>query len=122
MIGAFGLFEFELILTGGNEALARTQAVNVFMFGEMFYLFNCRSMTHPVWTLGLFSNPLLWAGVGIMIIMQLIYTYLSIFNTIFQSAPMGLREWGLVLTNSLLIFILVEIEKKISRNYFETNG
>ncbi len=119
VIGAFGLFEFELILTGGNEALARTLAVNVFVFGEMFYLFNCRSMTHPVWTLGLFSNPLLWAGVGIMIIMQLIYTYLPVFNTIFQSAPMGLREWGLVLTSSLLIFILVEIEKKISRNYFE---
>ena len=68
-----------------------------------------------------FRSPLLWAGVGIMIIMQLIYTYLPIFDTIFQSAPMGLREWGLVLTNSLLIFILVGIEKKISRNYFETN-
>ncbi|MGM0656752.1 MAG: cation-transporting P-type ATPase [Thermodesulfobacteriota bacterium] len=121
VIGAFGLFKLELILTGGNEALARTLAVNVFVFGEMFYLFNCRSMTHPVWTLGLFSNPLLWVGVGIMIIMQLIYTYLPVFNTIFESAPMGFREWGLVLINSSLIFILVEIEKKISRKRFEAN-
>jgi Ca2+-transporting ATPase len=121
VIGAFGLFKLELVLTGGNEALARTLAVNVFVFGEMFYLFNCRSMTHPVWTLGLFSNPLLWVGVGIMIIMQLIYTYLPVFNTIFQSAPMGFKEWGLVLTNSSLIFILVEIEKKISRKRSEVN-
>jgi Ca2+-transporting ATPase len=116
VIGAFGLFKLELTLTGDNEALARTLAVNIFVFGEMFYLFNCRSMTHPVWALGLFSNSLLWVGVGVMTLLQLLYTYLPVFNTIFQSAPMGLSEWGLVLTSSLLIFIVVEIEKKISRN------
>lgn len=116
VIGSFGLFKLELTLTGDNEALARTLAVNIFVFGEMFYLFNCRSMTHPVWALGLFSNSLLWVGVGVMTLLQLLYTYLPVFNTIFQSAPMGLSEWGLVLTSSLLIFIVVEIEKKISRN------
>jgi Ca2+-transporting ATPase len=116
VIGSFGLFKLELTLTGDNEALARTLAVNIFVFGEMFYLFNCRSMTHPVWALGLFSNSLLWVGVGVMTLLQLLYTYLPVFNTIFQSAPMGLSEWGLVLTSSLLIFIVVEIDKKISRN------
>ncbi|WP_289019176.1 cation-transporting P-type ATPase [Desulfobacter postgatei] len=115
VIGSFGFFELEIALTDGNEALARTVAVNMFVFGEMFYLFNCRSMTHPVWTLGLFSNPLLWAGVGIMTLMQMLYTYLPVFNTIFQSAPMGQRQWGLVLLSSLIIFVVVEIEKKISR-------
>ena len=120
VIGAFGLFKLELLLTGDNEALARTMAVNIFVFGEMFYLFNCRSMTHPVWALGLFSNPLLWAGVGVMTLLQLLYTYLPVLNTIFQSAPMGLKEWGLVFTSSLVIYIVVEIEKKISRDRLST--
>ncbi len=115
VIGAFGLFKLELLLMGDNEALARTLAVNVFVFGEMFYLFNCRSMTLPVWSLGLFSNPLLWAGVAVMTLLQLLYTYLPVFNTVFQSAPMGLKEWGMVLTSSLTIFVVVEIEKRISR-------
>ena len=116
VIGAFGLFKLELVLMGDNEALARTLAVNVFVFGEMFYLFNCRSMTDPVWRLGLFSNPLLWAGVGVMTLLQLLYTYLPLLNTVFQSAPMGLKEWGMVLTSSLVIYVVVEIEKRISRS------
>jgi Ca2+-transporting ATPase len=120
VIGAFGLFKLELLLMNDNEALARTLAVNVFVFGEMFYLFNCRSMTHPVWSLGLFSNPLLWVGVAVMTLLQLLYTYLPVFNTVFQSAPMGFKEWGLVLTSSLVIFVVVEIEKKISRNRMKT--
>jgi Ca2+-transporting ATPase len=120
VIGAFGLFKLELMLMSDNEALARTLAVNVFVFGEMFYLFNCRSMTHPVWSLGLFSNPLIWVGVAVMTLLQLLYTYLPVFNTVFQSAPMGFKQWGLVMTSSLVIFVVVEIEKKISRNRMKT--
>ena len=57
VICAFGLFKLELMLMNDNEALARTLAVNVFVFGEMFYLFNCRSITDPVWSLGFFQQP-----------------------------------------------------------------
>ena len=78
-------------------------------------------MTLPVWKLGLFSNPLLWGGVVVMTLIQLLYTYTPVFNTVFQSAPMNLRQWGLVLLSSLVIFILVEIEKKISRKRSKTS-
>jgi Ca2+-transporting ATPase len=111
VIGAFGLFKLELELLGGSVALARTLAVNVFVFGEMFYLFNCRSISRPVWSLGFFSNPLLWSGVGAMILLQMLFTYLPAFNRVFESAPMGRTEWVLVLVNSLFIYVVVEIEK-----------
>ena len=113
VIGAFGLFK--LTLRGGNEDLARTVAVNVFVFGEMFYLFSCRSITHTFWTLGFRTNRFLWAGVAFMMTLQLIYTYVPFFNAVFQSAPMGLQEWGMVLSSGLLIFIVVEMEKWIRR-------
>jgi cation-transporting P-type ATPase F len=113
VMGAFGLFKLELLLRGDNEALARTLAVNVFVFGEMFYLFNCRSITRPFWTLGVWSNKLFWLGLILMTLLQLLFTYLPLFNRVFQSAPIGLLEWGLVLANSLLIFIVVETEKWI---------
>ncbi len=45
--GSFGLFKLQ-VYRDGNMALARTLAVNVFIFGQMFYLFNCRSLTRPV--------------------------------------------------------------------------
>ena len=115
VIGAFGLFELKLILHGKDEHLARTMAVNVFVFGEMFYLFNCRSITYPFWTLGFWSNRFFWPGVAVMTLLQLIYTYVPFFNTIFQSAPMSLLDWSMVLGNSLMIFIAVEIEKWLRR-------
>ena len=57
MLGAFGLFELEMA-RGGNAFLARTLAVNLFIFGELFYLFNCRSLTRPDLGSGLFLEPL----------------------------------------------------------------
>ena len=49
-------------------------------------------------------------------LLQLLYTYLPVFNMVFDSAPMGLKEWGMVLTSSLVIYVVVEIEKRITRN------
>ncbi len=115
VIGAFGLFKLELMLQGNNEALARTVAVNIFVFGEMLYLFNCRSITHPFWKLGVWSNKLLWVGVSIMAALQMLYTYSPPMNRVFQSAPLGLMEWSFIFLNSSVIFIIVEIEKKIRR-------
>ena len=51
LLGAFGLFEYELA-TGAGIAEARTVAVNVFVMGELFYLFNCRSLTKSVFEVG----------------------------------------------------------------------
>ena len=115
VIGAFGLFQLEMAILKGNEAMARTLAVNVFIFGEMAYLFNCRSLTRPFWQLGVWTNPLLLAGVVMMTLMQILYTYWPFLNRIFQGAPLGLLEWALVAANSLLIFIVIEIEKWLRR-------
>ncbi len=115
LLGAFGLFRLELTLSNGDVNLARTVAVNVFVFGEMFYLFNCRSMTDPFWRLGFWSNKFFWTGVVGMTLLQLIYVYVPPLGAIFGSAPMGLREWGLVLGNSFLIYAVVETEKWLSR-------
>jgi cation-transporting P-type ATPase F len=45
-----------------ERAEARTVAVNMFVMGELFYLFNCRSLTRSVFSIGLTSNPLLLAA------------------------------------------------------------
>ncbi len=86
--GAFGLFNLQLY-RDGNMALARTLAVNVFIFGQMFYLFNCRSLTRSVRDLGLFSNPWVWIGSGVMTLFQLVFIYVPVFNTVFGTHPMG---------------------------------
>lgn len=113
--GAFSLYWLELALRNGDENLARTIAVNVFVFGEMFYLFNCRSLTRPFWSVGIFGNLFLWAGVGAMTLLQLLFTYAPFMNSVFHSAPLGLMEWSLVIGNSLIIYLAVETHKWAER-------
>jgi Ca2+-transporting ATPase len=114
LVGAFGIFEWEL-QQGSSMAAARTCAVNVFVFGEMFYLFNCRSLRHSPFKLGLFSNRWLLAGVSLMILLQLLFTYLPAMNTAFGSEPISLQEWGMIISASFIVYIVIEFEKWIRR-------
>ncbi|HSL62906.1 MAG TPA: cation-transporting P-type ATPase [Desulfotignum sp.] len=116
LIGSFGLFNLQMHWDG-NAALARTLAVNVFIFGQMFYLFNCRSLTRSVWELGLFSNPWVWIGAGLMTVCQLVFIYAPVFNTVFGTYPMGFFEWLLVLGFSAVFSMVIAVEKKIQRRF-----
>ncbi len=108
--GAFGVFEWELF-AGATEAQARTAAVTVFVMGELFYLFNCRSMSRSIFRMGLFSNIWVWLGAGIMILLQVLFTHLPVMNSLFHSAPIGVDSWTKAVVVGLIIFIIVEIEK-----------
>ena len=118
LAGAFGLFEWELN-TGASVAAARTVAVNVFVLVELFYLFNCRSLTQSVFHLGFFSNPLLFGGVAIMVILQLLFTYLPAMNLLFHSAPISFGAWGRILAVSVIASVVVGVEKWLRRRSME---
>ena len=109
--GAFGLFEWALA-HGASEAQARTVAANLFVFGELFYLFNCRSLTQPLATIGFFSNRWLLVGVTVMVVLQLFFTYSTLMNQLFHTEPIGLIEWVLILLVSFAIYFSVKLEKR----------
>ncbi len=113
MLGAaFGLFSWELSV-GATLAEARTAAVNAFVMVELFYLFNCRSLEKSVFQLGFFSNPWVLGGAVTMFLLQLAYTYLPVMNRLFQSAPIDLAVWGRTAAAGLVVFVVIEIEKKL---------
>ena len=114
LIGAFGLFEYSLS-QGASIAEARTVAVNVIIFVEIFYLFNARSLTLSVFKIGVFSNPWVIGGTLLMVVIQMAYTYIPVMNQAFGSAPLSLEMWGNVLTFGLAAFLLVELEKWLRR-------
>ncbi len=107
---AFGLYRLEL-LWGASEAEARTVAVAMFVVGEAFYLLNCRSLKRSVFSVGLFSNPLIWVGMGTMAVLQLAFTYLPLMNTWFYTAPIGWDSWLRILFCGALISSAVGLEK-----------
>jgi Ca2+-transporting ATPase len=122
LAGSFGIFEWELHL-GSSVAAARTCAVNVFVFGEIFYLFNCRSLRHSMFRIGLFSNRWVLAGVSLMLLLQMLFTYLPAMHTAFGSQSIGLREWGLIIGASVVVYIVIEFDKWIrNRKIAEPKG
>jgi len=110
LLGVFGLFEWELMM-GADIEEARTVAVNVFVMTLLFYLFNCRSLTQSVFSLGFFSNPPLFGGAVVMLIFQMMFTYLPAMNFMFHSAPIGLGAWGRIVVVAIIISFTVGVEK-----------
>ncbi|WEJ62404.1 cation-transporting P-type ATPase [Thiomicrorhabdus lithotrophica] len=118
LIGAYALFAWA-IAEGHSTETARTLAVNMFVFGEIFYLFNCRSLRYSMFKIGFFSNPWLLFGVVLMASLQLAFTYSPTMNTLFGSAPLSALQWLAVMAGGAVIFIVVELEKRY-RAYQET--
>ena len=104
------LFEWELD-NGASLAEARTAAVNLFVVVEAFYLFSCRSLIHPAWRIGFFSNRWLILGVAVQAVAQIAITYLPVMNTVFQTAPVGWDVWVRIFVIAAGISAIVGVEK-----------
>ncbi|MEM2869705.1 MAG: HAD-IC family P-type ATPase [Thermoplasmata archaeon] len=114
LAGAYWLFWHELS-EGASVAAARTVAVNVVVFTELFYLFNCRSLTHPMTRVGVLSNRWTYIGVASMVLLQLAITYIPAMNAAFATAPVGALSWARVFAIGLSVFIIMEIVKWAER-------
>jgi len=107
----FAVFEWELA-RGSSLEQARTAAVNMLALGELAYLFNVRNFTAPAWGVGgRRGNPVaIWVCL-ILVMLQLLFTYLPLMQQVFHSEGLDVTSWGLILLFSVLIFLLVECEK-----------
>jgi magnesium-transporting ATPase (P-type) len=115
--GALGLFLWEQA-QGGSIEVCRTIAVNALVMGEICYLFNCRSLISPALTYrGLLGNPYVLLAIGILIVIQCLFTYNPVMQHLFGTTGMNAIEWIKVITFGLLLFLVVEIEKYLIRRY-----
>ncbi|GAB2748933.1 cation-transporting P-type ATPase [Nocardioides pakistanensis] len=110
VIGSWWVFEYELSAGASVEA-SRTAALNVFVVVEAFYLFSCRSLTHPVWQIGFWTNKWLMVGVTVQALGQLAITYLPVMNRIFGTAPIGWAAWLRILLVAVVASVVVAVDK-----------
>ncbi|WP_079433323.1 HAD-IC family P-type ATPase [Zoogloea sp. LCSB751] len=121
LVAAFGLFARWRGL-GASLDEARTIAVNVFVAGEIAYLFNCRNLRGPVWRCGWFSNPWFWWGIGATLLLQAAFTWGEAMNRVFASAPIPARAWGEILLAAIMIALIVGGEKLLCRGTGRKEG
>ena len=118
LLSAFGLYEWE-VQSGASVVEARTVAVNAIVIGQLSYLFNCRSLSRSMFSLGVFSNRWLMLGVTAMIVAQLGFTYLPIMNELFHSAPISARSWGIMSALGMVIYGIMGMEKWLQNKVAE---
>jgi magnesium-transporting ATPase (P-type) len=115
LIGTFGLFQWDM-KNGASIEHARTVAVNTLVMFEIFYLFNSRYITAPVFNwAGLTGNRYVLIAIGLLIIFQLGFTYLSPMQTLFGTAAIDFTVWLRILLVSSSVLVLVELEKYFIR-------
>ena len=99
-----------------SDPLARTAAVNALVIGQVFYLLNSRfkvdSSLSPMAHLG---NKYLPAGIGAVVVLQLLYTYAPPLQRLFETASIPLNVWPRLFLGGLIFFLVVEAEKAIIR-------
>ena len=98
---------------GRSAAVARTISSNVFVFGEIFYLFNCRSLQYSIFRTRPFGNKPLLCGVLAMTILQILFTYAPFMNIAFHSEPISPIDWLFIIGVGAAIFIIIELLKTI---------
>ena len=114
MVGAgVGLFLWELRVEQAGLKAARTVAVNIVVLVQLVYLFNCRSLNHSLFAIGLFTNRWTLVGSLAMLGAQLLLTYLPVMNTLFHTAPISGASWLRILAVAAASFVAVEVEKWI---------
>ena len=111
LAGSFGMFLLAAE-RGQSMAEARTIAMNVFVAIEIVYLFNCRSLRLPITAVAAFSNPWVWWGAGLQLMLQLAITYWVPLNAAFATAPINARAWGEIALIALLAMGIIELEKR----------
>jgi magnesium-transporting ATPase (P-type) len=118
MSGTFALFLWET-QHGASIEQGRTVAVNTLVAFEIFYLFNSRYITAPVLNIkGLFGNRYILIAVGLLILFQLSFTYLTPLQLLFGTASIDALVWLKIFLLASSVLFLVEMEKALFRRYF----
>lgn len=113
--GSFALYFWE-IMQGSSVELSRTVVVNVLVMCEIVYLFNCRYLLASVFSRqGLFGNRYVLLAVGLLLLMQLLFTYWSVMQQLFGTTALDAEAWGRIIAVSLILFLLIEFEKFVLR-------
>jgi Ca2+-transporting ATPase len=102
---------FNLNWSGVDVITAETMAFVTLSLCELFRAFTVRSERLSLFQIGPFSNPYLVAAVGGSIVVLLITVFIPFLNPIFNTTPLTMQEWSVVLGLALIPAITEEFTK-----------
>lgn len=112
LITSYSMFNYA-IANGHSVEYARTIAVNIFVFVELFYLFSCKELQNSVFKTNIFNNKFLLLGVGMMIFVQITFTHAAFMQLMFKSEALDIATWSQILVIAFGVLFVVEIKRYI---------
>ncbi|MDO9154539.1 MAG: HAD-IC family P-type ATPase [Paludibacter sp.] len=94
---------------------AQTMVVTFIIMFQIFYLLNCRSLRDSVMKIGFFSNSTIFVGVGIVLLLQLVFIYTPFMQNVFGTSTLSVMEMGIAIFAGFLIFPIISIEKWVRK-------
>jgi magnesium-transporting ATPase (P-type) len=123
--GTIGLFlwEYTIEMSRGTSQLlalseAQTMAVTAMVFFQVFYLIDCRSIKFSFRKIGFFTNPTIYLGISLVLLLQISFVYAPLMNRWFHSSPLKSEAWLLSASVAFSIMIIIGIEKWLRQKYY----
>jgi Ca2+-transporting ATPase len=98
---------------GESQALAKAQtiAVTYVIFFQIIYMIHCRSLTDSLRKIGFFSNMTVFWGIGVVLVLQVLFIYLPVLQKVFKTVPLTVGDLGLTFLAAIVIFPVISLEK-----------
>ncbi|MCL2847500.1 MAG: HAD-IC family P-type ATPase [Firmicutes bacterium] len=121
-VGSF-LILYESGMYGEDLAHARTFAVNMLVVaGSIFYVFNCRKTNSSMFSKDFFKNKIAFIVCGILLLLQIAFTYIPFMNNLFGTAFLTVIDWLIIIGIGIAFMLIVELEKFITRKFIKINS
>ncbi|MFU8806368.1 MAG: HAD-IC family P-type ATPase, partial [Bradymonadaceae bacterium] len=110
MVGTLLIFWWALDATGDLET-ARSIAMTQMVIFQFYHVFNCRSLHRSVFKISLFRNRFLLVAVITALVAQVAILYVPFLQALFETVPLTLTHWGIILIVGTAIIWFVEADK-----------
>lgn len=107
-LSTLGVFVSIMYYTNDVE-LGRTGAFMTLVLTQLVHVFECKSETRNIFEIPLFNNIPLVLAVLCSVIMVVGVVYIPVLQLVFETVPLGMNEWFLILGFSLMGPVLASL-------------
>lgn len=108
--------------SGTVYRMATTMTFAGIVLAQVGAVFACRTERTSIFKTGFHTNKLILIGIAVELIVLSILTYTPFLHELFNTAPLGLKEWGFLIWVPFIILLMDELRKLILRNTAKTKS
>jgi len=101
--------------SGDIYRMATSMTLATIVFCQIGMVFNCRTERASVFKVGIFKNRMVLIGILVELTLLSILIYAPFMHNLFNTAPLGLKDWAFLLIWPPIILLLEELRKAFLR-------